>query len=84
MLKMLEWDSIVANWNSLTTALTTMSGQPLMILGMIGVLIIGTNMIGTFLATPLGIGIVIGVIGALYVITNYGKKQPSETENNKK
>ena len=83
MIKMLEWNSIVANWNSLTNALTKVTNQPLMILGMIGVLIIGMNMIGTFLATPLGIGIVIGVVGSVYVYANYGT-EPNQTKPKQK
>lgn len=72
---MLEWNSIVANLKMLANTLIQGSNSPLMILGMIGILIIGTNMIGTFLATPLGIGIVIGVVGSLYVYANYGKTE---------
>ena len=42
-----------------------------MILGVFVLVLVGTNLLGNLLATPLGIGIILGVVGSMYVYANY-------------
>ena len=42
----------------------------------------GTSFLGSFLATPFGIGLLLGVIGTIYLVANYFT--PKKVEDDKK
>jgi len=53
------------------------------VLGVIALLFVGTSFLGSFLATPFGIGLLLGVIGTIYLVANYLPKEKKEDDKKK-
>ena len=68
---MFKQENITSLFNSAGDTLKKVFDKPLYVLGIIALLFVGTSFLGNFLSTPFGIGLLIGIIGTIYVIANY-------------
>lgn len=56
----------------------------MIVLVLFAIVLIGTNMIGTLLASPFGIGLILGVAGSLYLYPMYTRKQTNTKQHKSK
>lgn len=80
-MNMFKQENIVSLFKSAGDTLKKVFDKPLYVLGIIALLFVGTSFLGNFLATPFGVGLLIGVIGTMYVIANYFNDNKDKNDN---
>ena len=68
-------ENIASLFGSITGILTRATKQPIYVLALLAAFLVATNFLGTFLATPFGLGLMAGVFVVLYVLANYGSNK---------
>ena len=82
-LDMFKQENISSLFKSAGDVLKKAFDKPLYVLGIIALLFVGTSFLGSFLATPFGIGLLLGVIGTIYLVANYLPKDKKEDDKKK-
>ena len=49
--------------------------KPVSVIVMVAIFLCSTTFIGTIMASPFGIGVLLGILATLYIIANYSEKK---------
>lgn len=64
-------ENIVSLMNTVKSQVQTLMSQPAYVVGLLVAVLVLTQFLGNILATPFGIGVIIGFVVAMYLVSNY-------------
>ena len=65
--------------NSVTEFVKPFMTKPVTVIVLLGVFLISTSFLSNILATPFGIGLILGVVATFYMVANYMGKDKKAT-----